>query len=79
LQTAVFAFVLLGTQFIAAAIFSICIAVAGVMAISITRTKVTPVSLITSVFSNTALIGLSAGTMFGLAAIGFQQAARRRI
>jgi len=76
LQTAVFAFVLFGTQFNAAAILSICIAVAGVMAISVARTKVTPVSLITSVFSKTALIGLSAGTLFGLAAVGFQQTAR---
>lgn len=76
LQTAVFAFVLFGTQFNAAAIMSICIAVAGVMAVSVARTKVTPVSLITSVFSKTALIGLSAGTLFGLAAVGFQQAAR---
>jgi len=76
LQTAVFAFALFGTKFNAGTILAICIAVVGVMSISVARTKVTPLSLFTSVFSKTALIGLTAGTLFGLAAIGFQQAAR---
>ncbi len=76
MQTAIFAFVLFGTQFNQNAILAICIAVVGVMVISVARTKVTPLSLITSVFSRTALIGLAAGTLFGLAAVGFQQAAR---
>ena len=76
MQTAVFAFVLFGAEFSQNAILAICIAVVGVMVISVARTKVTPLSLITSVFSRTALIGLAAGTLFGLAAVGFQQAAR---
>jgi drug/metabolite transporter (DMT)-like permease len=76
MQTAIFAFVLFGTQFTFGAIVAICVAVVGVMLISVAQTKITPRSLISSIFSKTALIGLSAGTLFGLAAIGFQTAAR---
>jgi len=76
MQTAIFAFILFGANFNGTTILAICIAVAGVMVISVARTKVTPLSLVTSVFSRTALIGLTAGTFFGLAAVGFQQAAR---
>lgn len=76
MQTAVFAFVLFGVQFNFAAIVAICIAVVGVMLISVAHTKLTPRSLLSSILSKTALIGLSAGTLFGLAAIGFQTAAR---
>ncbi|MGB0506663.1 MAG: EamA family transporter [Pikeienuella sp.] len=76
MQTAIFAFVLFGAQFSLGAIIAICIAVTGVMLISVAQTKITPRNLITSVLSKTALIGLGAGTLFGLAAIGFQTAAR---
>jgi len=76
MQTAIFAFVLFGATFTLGAIFAICIAVVGVMLISVAQTKITPRSLILSVFTKTALIGLGAGTLFGLAAIGFQTAAR---
>ena len=76
MQTAVFAFVLFGTEFNMGAIVAICVAVVGVILISVAHTKITPRSLLTSLFSRTAVIGLSAGTLFGLAAIGFQTAAR---
>lgn len=76
MQTAIFAFVLFGVQFSVAAIISICVAVVGVMLISVAQTKITPRNLLASFFSKTALIGLGAGTLFGLAAIGFQTAAR---
>lgn len=76
MQTAIFAFVLFGAEFSAGAILAIAIAVVGVMLISVAQTKITLKTLITSVYSRTALIGLSAGTLFGLAAIGFQTAAR---
>lgn len=76
MQTAVFAFVFFGTQFTAGAVLAICIAVLGVMLISAAQTKITPHSLLTSIFSKTAGIGLAAGTLFGLAAIGFQTATR---
>ncbi|MEP2642032.1 DMT family transporter [Roseobacter sp.] len=76
MQTAIFAFVLFGASFSAGAILAIVIAVMGVMLISVAQSKITPRSLITSVFSKTALTGLAAGTLFGLAAIGFQTAAR---
>ncbi|MEM7567791.1 MAG: EamA family transporter [Pseudomonadota bacterium] len=75
-QTAVFAAVLFGEDFAPGAIFAILIAVVGLMVISVARTKVTPLTLLTSVLAPTALIGLAAGTLFGLAAIGFQEAAR---
>lgn len=76
MQTAIFAFVFFGAQFSLGAIVAIVIAVAGVLLISVAQSKITFRSLITSVFSKTALIGLTAGTLFGLAAIGFQAAAR---
>ncbi|WP_299935583.1 DMT family transporter [uncultured Pelagimonas sp.] len=76
MQTAIFAFVLFGTEFSAGAIIAICIAVMGVMLISVAQTKITPRNLLVSVTSPTALIGIGAGTLFGLAAIGFQTAAR---
>lgn len=76
MQTAVFAFVLFGATFSGAAIVAICIAVAGVMLISVAQTRITPRTLITSMFSRTALTGFGSGTLFGLAAVGFQTAAR---
>lgn len=76
MQTAIFAFVLFGATFSIGAIIAICVAVVGVMLISVAQTKITPKSLLTSLFSKTALIGLSAGTLFGLSAIGYQTAAR---
>jgi drug/metabolite transporter (DMT)-like permease len=76
MQTAIFAFILFGTHFSAGALVAICIAVVGVMLISAAQTKTTPRSLLTSIFSKTAAIGLAAGTLFGLAAIGFQTATR---
>ena len=76
MQTAIFATLLFGESFSAAAVISIFIAVVGVMLISVARTKITLWSLISSLFTRTALIGLSAGTLFGLTAVSFQQAAR---
>ena len=76
MQIAVFAFVLFGGQLSVGSIVAICIAVVGVMLISVAQTKITPRSLLTSIISRTAVIGLTAGTLFGLAAIGFQTAAR---
>ena len=75
-QTAVFAFVLFGVQFTVPAVIAISIAVVGVLLISVAQTTITPRNLLVSIFSRTALIGLGAGTLFGLAAIGFQTAAR---
>ncbi|AXI46689.1 hypothetical protein C1J03_12045 [Sulfitobacter sp. SK012] len=76
MQTAIFAFVLFGAEFSIGAIFAIGIAVVGVILISVAQTKITLQTLVTSLFSRTALIGLGAGTLFGLAAVGFQTAAR---
>ena len=76
MQTALFASVLFGAEFGSAAIAAIVVAVIGVMVVSVARTTVTPRTLATSLFRRTALIGLAAGTLFGLAAVGFQQATR---
>ena len=45
---------------------AILVSIAGVMLISVARTTFTPLSLITSVTSRTALIGLASGFFFGL-------------
>ncbi len=74
-QTAVFALVLFGDRLPALGIVAIAISVVGVILISVARTKITPVSLFSSVLSPTALIGLASGTLFGLAAVGYRAAA----
>ena len=56
-------------------IVAIAVSIVGVMLISVARTKITPVSLIASVTSPTALIGLTSGTLFGLSAVGYRAAA----
>lgn len=76
MQTALFAIVLFGAEFTAGAVVSICIAVLGVMLISVAQTSITLRNVFVSIGSRTALIGLGSGTLFGLAAIGFQTAAR---
>ncbi|KIT14550.1 EamA family transporter [Jannaschia aquimarina] len=75
-QTAIFTFLLFGVGFSWTAIASILISVAGVMAISVARTAVTPRALITSLVTPVALMGMGAGTLFGLASVGYQTAAR---
>lgn len=73
-QAAVLAFLLFGETMRGTAIAAIAIAVAGVMLISVARTAFSLRALVTSTLSRTALIGLTSGAFFGLAAIGYRSA-----
>ncbi len=73
-QAALFGLMFLGETVSSGALMAIAISVTGVMLISVARTAITPVSLIASVFSRTALIGLASGTAFGVAAVGYRAA-----
>lgn len=74
-QTAVFALVLFGERLSPLGVVAIAISVVGVMLISVARTKITPVSLLSSITSQTAVLGLLSGTIFGLAAVSYWAAA----
>ncbi len=73
-QTAVFALVFFGEVLSFGGIVAIAVSIIGVMVISVARTEITFSSVLTSIFSRTALIGLASGTLFGLAAAGFRAA-----
>jgi drug/metabolite transporter (DMT)-like permease len=73
-QAALFALVFLGETVTVSTLTAIAISVAGVMLISVARTAVSPRSLLTSVTSRTALIGLLSGTFFGIAAVAYRSA-----
>ncbi len=73
-QAAIFGLVFLSERASAGALLAIAISVVGVMLISVARTTVSVASLITSVFSRTALIGLASGTLFGIAAVAYRGA-----
>ncbi|MGR6432193.1 EamA family transporter [Rhizobium sp. PAMB 3174] len=73
-QAALFALVFLGETVTASTLLAIAISVAGVMLISVARTALSVRSLLTSVTSRTALIGLLSGTFFGIAAVSYRSA-----
>lgn len=73
-QAALFGLVFLGETVSSGTLSAIAISVTGVMLISVARTAVTPLSLVGSVFSRTALVGLASGTAFGVAAVGYRAA-----
>lgn len=73
-QTAIFALVFFGEVLSFGGIIAIAVSIVGVMVISVARTEITLSSVLTSIFSRTALIGLTSGTLFGLAAAGFRAA-----
>jgi len=54
---------------------AIAVSIVGVMMISVARSTITLKTIFTSVFSRIALIGLASGTLFGLAAAGYREAA----
>lgn len=74
MQAAIIAYLIFSERLAASAIVAIAIAVAGVMLLSVARTAITPKTLVSSVFSKTAGIGLFSGTLFGLAAVGVRAA-----
>jgi drug/metabolite transporter (DMT)-like permease len=54
---------------------AILISLIGVMAISVARTRMTLVALLTSLAEKPALIGIASGAFFGLSAISYRGAA----
>lgn len=73
-QAAIFGLIFLSDSLHADAVIAIMITVAGIMLISVARTVITPIGLITSVFQRTALIGIGSGTLFGAAAVSYRAA-----
>lgn len=74
-QTALFALVLIGEKISAGGIIAIVVSIVGVMLISVARTEITLKTLVKSLASPPAFLGLGSGTLFGLAAVGYREAA----
>lgn len=73
-QAAVFGLIFLGERASQGTLVAIAISVVGVMLISVARTTLSARTLLTSVFSRTAGIGLLSGTFFGLSAVSYRSA-----
>jgi drug/metabolite transporter (DMT)-like permease len=73
-QAALFALIFLGEAASRGTLVAIAISVVGVMIISVARTPLSVRSLVTSVFTQTAGIGLLSGTFFGLSAVSYRSA-----
>ena len=79
IQTALFALVLFGETLTTGGLLSIVVSIVGVMVISIARTELRFGSLFASITSQTAVLGIASGTLFGLAAVGFRAATQEVI
>ncbi|MEP3278093.1 MAG: EamA family transporter, partial [Stappiaceae bacterium] len=73
-QAAVFGLVLLNERMTPVAISAIGIAVVGVMIISVARLQINAKTLLTSLTSRSALIGLLSGALFGVSAVCYRGA-----
>ena len=73
-QAAVFGLAFLGERITLGNLTAIAISVLGVMLISVAHVEVSVRSLLTSVGSRTALIGLASGSMFGFSAVAYRAA-----
>jgi len=73
-QAAVFGLAFLGDRLDARTLAAILVSLVGVMMISVARTPLSLTSLVTSVFSRTAGIGLVSGAAFGLSAVSYRAA-----
>jgi drug/metabolite transporter (DMT)-like permease len=73
-QAALFGLIFLGEAASRGTLIAIAISVVGVMIISVARTPLSVKSLVTSVFTRTAGIGLLSGTFFGLSAVSYRSA-----
>ncbi|THV17209.1 EamA family transporter [Rhizobium rhizophilum] len=73
-QAALLALVLFGETIGLGTAAAILVSILGVMLISVARTAFTPLSLVTSVTSPTALIGLASGLFFGVSGISYRAA-----
>jgi drug/metabolite transporter (DMT)-like permease len=73
-QAALFGLVFLGERVTPGTLMAIGISVVGVMLISVARVTFSARSLVSSVVSRTALIGLASGSMFGFSAVAYRAA-----
>jgi drug/metabolite transporter (DMT)-like permease len=73
-QTAIFGIAILGDPLGLGAALAIVISLIGVMAISVARTRISLVGLLTSLAEKPALIGVASGAFFGLSAISYRGA-----
>lgn len=73
-QAALLALILFGETISLGTAAAILVSILGVMLISVARATFTPLSLVTSVTSRTALIGLASGFFFGISAIAYRTA-----
>jgi drug/metabolite transporter (DMT)-like permease len=73
-QAAVLALLLFGETIGLGTVAAILVSILGVMLISVARTALTPMSLVTSIGSPTALVGLASGFFFGISAIAYRTA-----
>lgn len=74
-QAALFGFLLLGDTVGAFALAGIVISLAGVIALSVARTALTPSALLFSLASPVALMGLGCGAGFAVASVAYRSAA----
>lgn len=74
MQAALFGLLFLSEKISTAVLGAITISVFGVMLISVARITITPRSIATALFTKTALIGLSSGAIFGVAAVAYRAA-----
>lgn len=73
-QAALFGLVFLGERASPGALLAIAVSVFGVMLISVAHATVSLRSLFFSTFSRNALVGLTSGTLFGIAAVAYRAA-----
>jgi drug/metabolite transporter (DMT)-like permease len=73
-QTAMFGILILGDPLGLGAAAAIVISLIGVMAISVARTRMSLLGLLTSLAEKPALIGIASGAFFGLSAISYRGA-----
>ena len=74
MQTAIIGVVVLGDSLSTAAVAGIVISLAGVMAISAARGRITVPGLFASLTERTALIGIASGAFFGISAVSYRAA-----
>lgn len=73
-QAALFALLFLGERVTAGTLAAIAVSLFGVILISVARTAISARTLIGSLFTRNALIGLASGTAFGVSAVAYRAA-----
>ncbi|MBD8553654.1 DMT family transporter [Rhizobium sp. CFBP 8762] len=73
-QAALFGLVFFGERASGGTLLAIALSVLGVMVISVARLRVTLATLVTSVFTRTALVGILSGMAFGISTVSYRSA-----